>query len=62
MKDRTYKAIVVGYTNNHTGYIYKLYNTEAKRVITKRDIKWAERKMIDPAGTMNILCDLNGYD
>ena len=59
MDYKTYKAIMVGYADNHTRDTYKLYNTKTKRVIMKRDVKWAEWKMIDPEETMKMFRDLN---
>ena len=44
-----YKAIMIGYTDNHTRNTYKLYNTEIKRVIMTRYVEWEERKMKYPA-------------
>ena len=52
IKDNTYKAIMVGYADNHTRDMYNLYNTDTKKVIVKSDIKWVEWKMTDPAETM----------
>ena len=40
MTYKTYKAIIVGYAENHTRDMYKLYNPEIKRLIMKRDVKW----------------------
>ena len=40
MTDKTFKAIMVGYSDNHTRGTYKLYNPETKRVIMTRDVKW----------------------
>ena len=45
---------MVGYADNHTSDTYKLYRTDTKRVIMTRNVKWADRKMTDPAETMNI--------
>ena len=42
MTNKTFKAIMVGYANNHTRDTYKLYNLETKRVIIPRDITWEE--------------------
>ena len=49
MKDKTYKAIMVGYYYNHTRDMYKLYNSDTKRVVISRDVNWAEWKTVDPA-------------
>ena len=48
-KDKTYKAIMVGYYYNHTRDMYKLYNSDTKRVVISRDVNWAEWKTVDPA-------------
>ena len=52
--DKTFKAIVFGYTDNHTRDTYKLYKPDTKRVIMTRDVKKTCWKMTDPAETMNI--------
>ena len=57
MKDKTYKDIMVGYSDNPTRDTCKLYNTDTNRVIVTRDIKWAEWKLTDPAETMNMFRD-----
>ena len=54
MTDNTSKLIIVGYTENHTRYTYKLYNTEVKRVIMTRDVKWEDWKMADPTETLKM--------
>ena len=41
---------------------YQLYNSETKRVIMTRDVKWAEWKMIDPEKIVKILCNLHKED
>ena len=48
MKNKKYKAVMVGYIDNYTRDTYKLYNTDTKGFIMKRDIQWEEWKMIDP--------------
>ena len=58
MKYNTYKAIMVGYLENHIIDKYKLYNPDTKRVIMIRFIKWAEWKIIDPEETMKMFRDL----
>ena len=42
MKDKKYKAIMVGYTDNHTRETCRLYKPDTNRVIMTRDIKWVE--------------------
>ena len=39
MTDKTFKAIMVGYADNHTRDTYKLYNPETNIVIMTRDVK-----------------------
>ena len=46
--------IIVGYVDNHTRDMYKLYNPETKRVITTRDVKWADLKNTNPAETLEM--------
>ena len=62
MKDKTYKYIMVGYTENHTIDMYKLYNNDTNLVIITRDVKWVEWKIIDTAETMNMFRDLHKED
>ena len=45
---------MVGYSDNHTRYTYKLYNPEIKRVIMTRDVKWTDWKMTNPADTLKM--------
>ena len=45
---------MVGYSDNHTRYTYKLYNLETKRIIFTRDLKWADWKNTDPAETLKM--------
>ena len=54
MIDKLFKAIMVGYANNHTRDTYKLYNPETKRVIMTRDIKWADWKNTDATETLKM--------
>ena len=54
MTDKTFKAIMVGYYDNHTRDTYKLYNPETKRVIMTRDVKWEDRKNTDPTETLKM--------
>ena len=49
MMYKMYKAIMIGYADNHTRDTYTLYNTDIKRVIMTRDVKWEEWKMKYPA-------------
>ena len=62
MTDKTYKSIMVGYSDNHTIYMYKLYNNDTNLVIITRDVKWVEWKIIDTAETMNMFRDLHEDD
>ena len=54
MTDKTFKAIMVGYANNHTRDTYKLYNPETKRVIMTRDVKWDDWKNTNLVETLNM--------
>ena len=48
MKDKTFRVIMVGYSDNHKRDTYKLYNPGSKRVIMTREVKWEYWKMTDP--------------
>ena len=50
--DKTYKASMVGYAENHTRDTFKLHNPETKRVIMTRVVNWVELKITDPAETL----------
>ena len=54
MTDKTFKAIMVGYTENNMRDTYKLYNPDIKKVIMTRDVKWADWKMTDPEDNLNM--------
>ena len=53
---------MVLYDDNHTRDMYKLYNTETKRVITSSNIKWEAWKTTYPAETMKMFRDWNEDD
>ena len=42
MTYKTYKAIIVGYAENHTRDMYKLYNPDINRIIMTKYVKLAE--------------------
>ena len=39
IEERTIKCVMVGYARNHSG---DMYNPTKKRVISSRDVKWAD--------------------
>ena len=45
---------MVGYADNHTRDTYNFYNTDTKRFIMTRDVKWSEWNMIDAAETIKM--------
>ena len=53
---------MLGYVDNNTRYMYKLYNRETKRFITTIYFKWAEWKMTYTAETLNIFRDMHKDD
>ena len=57
MTYKKYKAIMIGYAENHAIDTYKLYNPGIKRVITKRDVKWEEWKMTYPSENLEMFRD-----
>ena len=54
MTDKTFKAIMVGYTDNHTRDTPRLYNPDTTRVIMTGYVKWADWKITDPAETLKM--------
>ena len=42
ISDKTYKAIMVGYMDNHPRDMYKLYNPDINRIIMTKYVKLAE--------------------
>ena len=54
IEERSIKYIMVGYAWNHSGDTYILYNPTTKRIISSRDVKWADWKPVDPLNNMDI--------
>ena len=59
--DKKFNAIMVGYTDNHTRYMYKMYNPGTKRVIMTRYIKWEVWKITDTADTLKMFHKAHTY-
>ena len=57
--DKAYKAIMVGYADNHRIDRYKFHDTQTNRVITTRDVKWVEWKINDPEETLKMFQDMH---
>ena len=45
---------MVGYVDNNTRDMYKLYNPETKRVVITRYVKWAGWKMTNTVETLKM--------
>ena len=54
--DKSFKAIMVVYADNHTRDTYKVYNHDTNRFIVTVDVKWEDCKMTDPAEKMKMFC------
>ena len=54
MTYKKYKAIMIGYADNHAIDRYKLYKPEIKRVIMTRDVNWEEWKITYPAENLKM--------
>jgi len=39
-QDKSFKGIMIGYAENHTQDVYRVYNIQTKQIILTRDIKW----------------------
>ena len=62
MMEKTYKAFMFGYVDNHIRDTYKLYKPDTKRVIMRRDVKCEEWNMTYPAETMKMFLDSHKQD
>ena len=62
MTDKTFKAIKMGYDENHTRDTYKLYNSETKGVIMTRNVKWMDWNINDPADTLKMFREAEKED
>ena len=62
IKDKTFKAIMVRYVENHTHDTYKIYNPHKNRVIIILDIKWADWKETNTKEAKNILFTMDKQD
>ena len=59
IKDKTLKAIIVGYAENHICDMYKIYNPNTNRFIMIRDIKYNDRKETYPSETMKMFLTMD---
>jgi hypothetical protein len=53
-KEKSYKAIMVGYAKNHSADTYRLYNPTRKSIIENRDVIWLDWKRLNPARDLSI--------
>ena len=51
------KCIMIGYSDNHAGDTYRMYQPDTKKLINTRNIKWGEWH-----GKSNITTDMTVYD
>ena len=42
LEPKAMKCVMIGYSNDHSGDTYRMYNPETKKVLQSRDIKWAD--------------------
>ena len=42
LDDKAIKCVMIGYSENHSGDTYRLFNPITKKVIQSRDVKWIE--------------------
>ena len=59
IKDKTLKAIIVGYAENHICDMYKIYNPNTNRFIMIQDIKYNDRKETHPSETMKMFLTMD---
>ena len=55
LMEQAIKCIMVGYTQNHAGDTYRMYNPATKRIILSRDVTWGNWKRTDPRKNMDIV-------
>jgi hypothetical protein len=51
---KSIKCIMVGYADNHTADLYRMYNPETNQAALIHDIKWADWTPTDPSDTMKL--------
>jgi hypothetical protein len=42
LKPKAGKCVMIGYSTNHAGDTYRLYNTETKKVVNSQNVQWAD--------------------
>lgn len=53
-KEKSYKAIMVGYAKNHAADTYRLYNPVTRSIVENRDVTWLDWNRLNPARNMSI--------
>jgi hypothetical protein len=53
-KEKSYRAIMVGYAKNHSADTYRLYNPIRKSIIENRDVTWLDWNRLNPARNLSI--------
>jgi len=62
IEERSIKCIMVDYARNHSGDTYRLYNPTTNRIISSRDVKWADWKPTDPRNNIDIFVKYDPAD
>jgi hypothetical protein len=53
-KEKSYRAIMVGYAKNHSADTYRLYNPVKRSIIENRDVTWLDWTRLNPARNLSI--------
>jgi hypothetical protein len=53
-KEKSYKAIMVGYAKNHAADTYRLYNPAKRSIVENRDVTWLDWNRLNPERNMSI--------
>jgi hypothetical protein len=53
-KEKSYRAIMVGYAKNHSADTYRLYNPIRKSIVENRDVTWLDWNRLNPARNLSI--------
>jgi hypothetical protein len=53
-KEKSYRAIMVGYAKNRSADTYRLYNPVTRHIVENRDVTWLDWNRLNPARNLSI--------
>ena len=54
LEERGQIMMMVGYSDDHTGDCYRMFNERTMKVLTTRDVKWLQRMYYDESGAIDL--------